>query len=177
MELTVVFGGLLSVSGLYALLTREQAGARSERPAGIDSNAVLDQLTSRTGTGYALTLTGLLILIAVASRPAVWWGESILDGPVPTGVYWFGTLAALAPVAALISAFFCFEDVAMAAAVSLAPMAGRPLSRRKPRKAWRSMVWISARTSARARPAPKKGCFRSARKGTAANPVAMHSAR
>ena len=112
MELTVVFGGLLSVSGLYALLTREQAGARSERPAGIDSNAVLDQLTSRTGTGYALTLTGLLILIAVASRPAVWWGESILDGPVPTGVYWFGTLAALAGSAAV--AFSASNRIALA---------------------------------------------------------------
>lgn len=96
MEPTIVFGGLLSVVGLYALLTREHSSGEA---AGNDvraSGTVLDQLTSRTGTGYALTLTGLLILVAVASRPAAWWGESILDGSLPTGVYWLGTLAILA---------------------------------------------------------------------------------
>ncbi len=95
MEPTVVFGGLLSIVGLYALLTREHS-AKEAGEAAKESKAFLDQLTSRTGAGYALTLTGLLILIAVASRPTAWWGESILDGPLPTGIYWLGTLAALA---------------------------------------------------------------------------------
>ena len=101
MEPTVVFGGLLSVVGLYALLTREHPAEETDGDATTASRTVLDQLTSRTGTGYALTLTGLLILVAVASRPAAWWGESILDGPLPTGVYWLGTLAVLAGAVAV----------------------------------------------------------------------------
>ncbi len=108
MEPTVIFGGLLSIGGLYALLTREGAG---DDPAA-DSQSFPDQLTSRTGTGYALTLTGLLILVAVASRPAAWWGESILDGPLPTGVDWLGALAALA--GAVTVAFSASDRTALA---------------------------------------------------------------
>ena len=92
---TVVFGGLLSVIGLYALLTRGDSTKGVSDDATERSTTVLDQLTSQTGTGYALSLTGLLILTASTSRPAAWWGESILNGAVPTGAYWLGALAAL----------------------------------------------------------------------------------
>ena len=113
MEPTVVFGGLLSIVGFYALLTRKRVG---DDPV-TNSRTTVDHLTSRTGTGYALTLTGLLILIAAASRPAGWWGESILDGPLPSGVYWLGTLAALAgavTVAVAASDRMAFAGIALA---------------------------------------------------------------
>lgn len=92
MELTVLFGSVLTVVGLYALLTRRPEPATE---IGTATTSQLDRLTSRTGTGYALTLTGLLILTATTSRPAAWWGESILDGSLPTGVYWLGIVALL----------------------------------------------------------------------------------
>lgn len=113
MEPTVVFGGLLSITGLYALLTRERAGDESAA----EPKTIVEHLTSRVGTGYALVLTGLLILIAVASRPATWWAESILDGSLPTGVYWLGTLAALAgavTVAVAASDRMAFAGIALA---------------------------------------------------------------
>jgi hypothetical protein len=83
---------LLSIVGLYALLTRTKA---SDNP---DTNAktTVDHLTSQTGTGFALVVTGLLILVSVLSRPAAWWGDSILEGTLSTGVYWLGTVTALA---------------------------------------------------------------------------------
>ncbi len=118
MESTVVFGGLLSIVGLYALLTRQQTTADN---AVADSKSLLDQVTSRAGTGYALTLTGLLILISVASRPAAWWGESLLDGPLPTGVFWFGTLSALTGA---ITVAFAASDRTAFAGVALAGTGG-----------------------------------------------------
>ncbi len=88
-NLPVLFGAALAVAGFYSLLTRRSSEAGDASPT------LVDLLTSRTGTGYALTLTGLLILVAALSRPAGWWGDSILDGPVPTGVYWLGVAVLL----------------------------------------------------------------------------------
>ncbi|MBI1311657.1 hypothetical protein GC176_10210 [bacterium] len=98
MEPTVLIGVVLSIGGLYTLLTRRTTSAADTTDL---PGALLDRLTSRTATGFALTLTGLLIVTAVESRPATWWGPSILDGPVPTGVYWFGIVALLAGAVAV----------------------------------------------------------------------------
>lgn len=89
MNLPIVLGAVLAVAGFHTLLTRRNAAVTSE------TDTLVDLLTSQTGTGSALTLTGLLILVAALSRPAAWWSDSILDGSMPTGVYWLGVAVLL----------------------------------------------------------------------------------
>ena len=54
--------------------------------------------------GGALLIIGLLVLVAVFSRPVDWWPESLLTGPVKLTTYWLATIALLAGAAVVVLA-------------------------------------------------------------------------
>lgn len=93
MDWTVCFGGMITVAGLYTLLSRPAYAPGQLRA---NDTSPVSVLTSPAGSGLILTVTGILIILAVTSRPAGFWSPSILSGNVATVTYWMGTPLATA---------------------------------------------------------------------------------
>lgn len=84
---TEIFGIVVAIAGLYLALDRHAYDASTvSESGGVDSSHAV---------ALSLAVTGLLVLTAVFSRPASWWGPSILDGGGRSAVYWTGTLLLL----------------------------------------------------------------------------------